>query len=899
MIQISKNDNMRPNSKKMYFLVYTVLFILLSFFCFGIYLLLYDKSCLRFMDTYNQHYICFVKMGQWFRDLIFHGKLVIWDRAMGYGSDYFLTLSGSNSGSLFDPVNWMSIFVPTAWGEYGFALTVLLRMYLTGIAFSILAFRRCEDNCSVLCGTLAYTFCACTYVGLYQNTFFLPMYVFPILIYGTDELFENDRPLIYTLTLALSALWSYYFTYMMAVLVIFYCLIKWLFLERKSRSVKKFLILFGKFLLYSVLAAGMAAVVLIPVARAIVDMGRLELKTYIPILYDGQFYKNLFKGLIGTYDMLARDCKIGFCLIAFLSVAGLFVTELKYNAQLKIEIILMAIGLCIPFFGHVMNGFSYIANRWIWAFALAVGLSVTAMIPRFREFGPLHFIILISGCIVYLLALYRYCGVQGSRQFAVLSICLILLCTSGFFAQTLSEGLYKKLTVILTCATVILQAYFYYSAEYSNEFNSNIEVGTAFAQATEKGGLPLLKDIDMSDGTRYISNGQDFNAGWLYNASSTNFYYSFYNENIDQFNKSMALNVGPSPHQYTGLDKRSELMALLGVNYYFTSGGLLPADYNILEAEGIGYNNTPVQVWKPAKNYSIFTRFGTALPRTEFDQYPPYDRQQLLMQKCVLENVAGKSKFAQTDERVSYVVENVSDNIKITGGQIIVAEAGAQMDLVFDEISNAELYLYFDNIDFRNGLENSYSIYVAGMLRDENIKGLYDYYWAYNNISHMYGGKHDWLLNLGDSSEPVDRIRITFNNAGTYTLEDIAVYADDIEGILHNIRELNHDVYNISFPDNRINVSLECAKKEYLFIAVPYSEGWKAYDNGKEIEVLKADVGFMALELPPGWHDIRLVYKTPGFAAGLLIGVFSAGLFAAVTTIHKKKIRERSHLYFC
>ena len=52
-------------NRKKYYLIYTGLFVLLSFLCFGIYLLMYNKSLLRFWDTYNQHYVCFIKMGNW------------------------------------------------------------------------------------------------------------------------------------------------------------------------------------------------------------------------------------------------------------------------------------------------------------------------------------------------------------------------------------------------------------------------------------------------------------------------------------------------------------------------------------------------------------------------------------------------------------------------------------------------------------------------------------------------------------------------------------------------------------------------------------------------------------------------------------------------------------------
>ena len=880
--------------RKKYDLVFIGLFIGLSFFCFGIYLLIYDKSLLRFWDAYNQHYVAFVKMGQWFRSIIRGQGLLVWDPALGYGADFYLTLAGSNSGSLFDPINWFSALVPTRLAEYGFVLTIFFRLYLCGISFSVLAFRREHKGYAVLCGALAYTFCACAYVGLYQFSFIVPMYVFPLLIAGVDELFEKNHTGLYTVMLTLSALWSYYFTYMISILIIGYCVIKWFCQDREEKTFWKLFILIGRFLLYSLLAAGMAAVVLLPVAKVLMGMGRLDLKRFVPLLYDDKFYQEMAKGLIGTYDMGARDCKIGFCLVAFFSTIGLFFTKKGFKKQLKTEIALMALMLCVPYAGHVMNGFSYVANRWIWAFALAVGLATVTMLSEFRKMNVMRLAGLSISCAAYLWILFVICGAIGSQKYISLGIGLLLLCFLCFYTRRLSEGQYKCLAVALTCLTIMLQAYYHYSDKYSNAYAYNIDTTPAYEQITEKGGLPLLKQINSLDGTRYISDGlsEDYNSGWLYKRSGINFYYSCYDEGIDQFHKSMALKGSSSAHQYMGLDNRSELMALLGVNHFFTNGGYRPSGYNVLEAEGIGYQGEKIQSWKPAKNNSVFTRFDKAALREEYEKYSPFDRQKILMEYCILEKDTDVTKpVILTDESVAYSRENISDKIQIEEDTIIVTEAKAQMDLSFEELDNAEIYMLFDNIHFEKDLEKSYGIWVAGMFNDERVRNMSSGFDGATYINHLYGGKHNWMLNLKLSPEKVNRIRITFNSSGTYTMDGMKLYARKLEEIEKSIAGLNRDVHDVAFPINGMKVSLENKEKEILFAAVPYSEGWKAYDNGEPIEVLKADVGFMALEMEPGEHNIQFAYHTPGLLAGLLISLGSVVGFTVLQVLKKRWIR--------
>jgi len=59
-------------------------------------------------------------------------------------------------------------------------------------------------------------------------------------------------------------------------------------------------------------------------------------------------------------------------------------------------------------------------------------------------------------------------------------------------------------------------------------------------------------------------------------------------------------------------------------------------------------------------------------------------------------------------------------------------------------------------------------------------------------------------------------------------------------------------------------------EENILFFSVPYENGWSATVNGQTVEILKADVGFMAVQCPSGECTVQFTYKTPGLAAGAL-----------------------------
>ena len=100
------------------------------------------------------------------------------------------------------------------------------------------------------------------------------------------------------------------------------------------------------------------------------------------------------------------------------------------------------------------------------------------------------------------------------------------------------------------------------------------------------------------------------------------------------------------------------------------------------------------------------------------------------------------------------------------------------MVLTFPPQSDAELYLYFDHLNYENGLAMGYSISAAGMNGDNAIPSMWNNFYGINYIHHMYGGKQDWMLNLGIIPEKADRISVTFSDPGHYTFDGIYVHAE-------------------------------------------------------------------------------------------------------------------------
>lgn len=66
----------------------------------------------------------------------------------------------------------------------------------------------------------------------------------------------------------------------------------------------------------------------------------------------------------------------------------------------------------------------------------------------------------------------------------------------------------------------------------------------------------------------------------------------------------------------------------------------------------------------------------------------------------------------------------------------------------------------------------------------------------------------------------------------------------------------------------------------FVFFSVPFEAGWTATVNGKIVDILQTNVGFMAVACPAGDAVIRFDYRTPGLLTGGLISLGAACLLA-------------------
>ena len=81
-----------------------------------------------------------------------------------------------------------------------------------------------------------------------------------------------------------------------------------------------------------------------------------------------------------------------------------------------------------------------------------------------------------------------------------------------------------------------------------------------------------------------------------------------------------------------------------------------------------------------------------------------------------------------------------------------------------------------------------------------------------------------------------------------------------------------HDsVSLISYNPGKIELKCESEKDSYLYVTDTFYPGWRAYIDGKETKILKANIAFKAVRVPKGSHIVVFKYMPLSFFMGIIL----------------------------
>lgn len=882
--RISSFFSVGENRKKFY-IWYTFLAFLLFLSIYFI-LVFSGKSSIWQNDPIKQHYIALAYYGEYLRTIlknifVDHAfEIPMWDLHIGYGTDIIQTLHYYVIG---DPLNLLSVFVPEKYTEYLFEFLIFLRMYLAGITFSRLCFYQRSREFPVLLGTLIYISSMWMISVGFNHIFFLvPSVYFPLMLLGVDKVFKEGKPLTYICATAVSALSNYYFFYMMGIFTVIYGIFRYFILYKgwKWKIIGKYL---GKFCLYSIVGIAISAVLLIPVLASTVAADRFSMTYYIPLLYSKDYYTELPVAL--TSGRMNRYTLIGVAGVCALSLTVLLMKRKKFTG-LKMGVLLFALLFCIPYAGHVLNGFSYVNNRWSFAAVVFFPYLFVKIYPEFFKLSRKERWVLFLTGLVYGIYIIWYPATR--RIGTVLGGIGVILPAFLFLFVKKRQAVAAVLagSIGLSAAANVIYAYNLKDGEWLRPLQ-NLDRGSAYdmVHADVYEGLKDQPDIEKyryEQGTTTI-----YNTAMLNKLNSGQYYFSIAPDGISNFFEDNYV-ITLMEQVIHGVNGRAWLMKLFGMKYYIGKGENIPYGYEPLEPETV-YSNEE-QIYEDASPLPLVYTYDSYIPLETYEQLKGEQRQEAMLQGVVLKESSlplCQTEFTSREASYEVVKEKGLTLLEDEKFQVERKGAGCVLEIQGDALS--ELYLAFDNLQYHGWELEKSSVFESDDVDQASVKvEILDEGNTGSDVITLRSYKNDFLdnrgnymANLGYHETPVKRIKITFNQPGEYSFDSMRVVCQGMDTLDDWAQERTADeIEDFSYSQNTLSCSLTLEQPKALVFAVPYSEGRTLLVDGKEAEVKKANDLFISAELDEGFHKVEFRYETPYIRLGALCslaGIFGAG----------------------
>ncbi len=940
---------------RQYLLVYTVVCIVMVLCVFGAFFI-NGKSFIWNQDGWYQHYQALVYYGSWLRSIV-EGIFVDhtfeipdFSFSLGYGSDIETTLHYYVVG---DPLTVFSVFVPTELMALFYNFLVILRLYLAGLAFSVfcyyglpkLANKDHPDTpakTAILVGAFIYVFCGFALYACVRHPYFTnPMIYFPLLLLGVEWILAKKKPVLFIVMAFICTVSNFYLLYILVILTILYVI--WRLVSLYSRrTIRAALAMFGRIAGYALLGIGLGAVLLVPVVNLFLGDARISSSYTCDPLYSLGDYEQFFGSFL---SVSGHDWTyMGFAAVALIAVFLLFIQ--KGHRNFKIAFIVLTVMTLLPVVGSIMNGFSYATNRWIFGYSFLVACIVVVKWKSLFEISIrqrwLLIVCLAAYSIVCLVLLQsRTDATIFGLVMAFASLLIIVFAQDRFGAHGAQIAL--TVCVLFNITGNALFAYLPENGDYVDEF---IDSSTTLTGIQETEASAIKKASSNEDEFfRYSGTGITANNTLYSGLHDTQYYWSLGNGNVVNWRAELALASEIGTFSYKTLDSRTALSTLANVKYYAQDDNVAYGYVRDGSYKAQGGHQTHY-IWKNDHTLPFGYTYDSYIPRSEYEAMTPLEKQEAMLQGCVIEDASTQGEHAQTQSTgtsIPYSAE-AGWGCSLDGNEITVTKKNAHLTLTFDGLEDAETYLYITGLRY-SGLSprdlysdkqwDTLSVYeknqvnfkqryweespsvsvdiVAQNATEANAQANSDDTEQANPASatltyytpkyRWYSNRSDFMVNLAYDEEAKVSMTLKFPTTGVYSFDSMEVLCQPMDTYEQQVEALAQDtLQNVDFHENAAHatnqvsgtISLDSAK--YLLLTIPYSSGWSAYVDGKPQELLQANTAFMALYLEPGDHEINLVYHTPGSTAGLVISLLSLAVAIILIVVGVVRSRNSSKL---
>ena len=786
---------------------------------------------------------------------------VLYDKLKGGESLFYSFRSGLgiNFLSLFSyylssPLNLLIIFFKKTQLNMAVSMIIVLKIALSGMTAGIyFSSKSKKQGLHVLMISMAYALSSYM-VGYCWN------------VMGLERLIDKKDGRLYCLALFYALYCNYYIAFMICIFAIIW------YIFYSFKSVKQFFFRGISFALYSFLAAGMAAVLLIPAYLGIKQTASGEAMT----LPDHSFLTNaadllnrqFAMGSPISHDNFDGNANLYIGIFTVLAV-GLYLLNQQIKISDKIKKTLL-VGFFYLSFGEMILNFIWhgfhdqygIPNRFSFLFGFVLLHMLWEVFEHLDGTKGWH---VAFACMagVGLLAYARVKGTQPleDKVYGVAGM-LFILYGMILLLYTLSRKRkvwYKAafcIVAIIEIATTACMGF--------NE-NGQISVSKFFygTEDMEKAAASL------KDGTFYRSELAsalmvDENA-W-YPINSVGLFGSTATDRMVNMMDNLGFYTGCNEYLYKGATPVTNF--LLNVKYlYYHQEDSLTTDFKYLKTQGtfdicentakgmsIGYlMNDSIKDWYYDSAYPF--RVQNDLAEQAFDVFE-------LFHDIEIDDPATNGCTASKTNDGEYYFEygdSRPDNMTFT---IPITETAENLYLFYDgtQVENAQIMV--DGTNVKSGDLDGYMLPIGKVSAGSEVKVTFE----------LKGETEDGYVRLSAA----DFDQEVFEDFKKTAAEQAFTVTD--------------------YSSNSLEGTVDASDNQTLFLSIPYDSGWKVKVDGKEVKTCRIGDAFLGVKVPSGEHTVSLKYTPPGFSIGWKVSLAAAIIFIVLCFVkyrYKADIKKK------
>lgn len=789
-----------------------------------------------------------------------------------------------------------SVFIPWDRQDIFHDCVVIFLYWLTGIAFSFLGFYYMQEPLPVMIGAISYTFCGfALWLGIHPN-YMLYFSFLPLLIVGCEKVMRRENPFLLLVSVFLTMIQGLLFAYISAVFVFLFILIRFPALYRQNR-LTEFPRTIGRLAIWAGTGVLLGSAVWVPTAIQLLENSRIgrNVSEYRSLLFHPL---SVYQRIFAFFTVNSNDAFIyavqGFSTLAIPAVILLFAGKRKQWYTLRIMFVLLTAMLYIPWVSYAMSGFNEILARWGYVYALCTAAVITFTLPHFADMDRGTFLKVCIGALTYFSVCYFVLGKGFYREevFALLAVSILILGCFRLGGERAKKYV-LPFCLALTCLSVYYSAHLLHDPAEQNRVAWNVDQGKAYSrlEAGQYFSLGQAEQVKADESFFHVGGSSissaEVNASFYSGLNGL----SFYNSNVAYSNawmewcKELELRWPTIKVECMGLLNRSSMLTLSNVKYYAArdnAGAALPYGFSEtgrVDKDAILENNYFLPVGYTYSKY---------LSREEYEKLNALGKQEAQLQAVVLDRVPDSPQI--THAAVACSAQKIDTTVTETKGLtwdhgvVNASENNASMMLEFEGLPNTETYLRIVNLDLTDGADERN--WTVGVSADNTTA--YSLFAA--DAYRLANGRKTQMYELGYTETGLRTCTITFPSTGTFKLEALEVWCQPMDRYGAQVNALRDETLeNVETNWRGLTGTVSVSQDKILCFAIPYSEGWTAYVDGKRVELLQANTAFMAVELPAGDHEVELKYWTPGLTAGLVLSAVGAAGIAILAVYWKKR----------